>query len=470
MRFLVFITIVVVFAYTANGQTCNCESNFEWMKKTFEENDAGFQYIIDKKGQAAYDIHNQLILEKVKEAKTFTECSKLLNEWLKFFRSGHIGIQLNVQTSNDTVEYKTETWEGDISQFEKYIATKTDADFEGVWETSPYKIGIKKEGENYIGFIIESGVESWKRGMVKLKIEQNSDTLKSIFYMRDHSPDESDKPKLIGKNYLQIGQWTLKRLSPVFPPDSLGNYYESMNAQKPYLEELNSNTLYFRIPSFSGSEKPAIDSLITANKEKILKTKNLIIDVRDNGGGNDDSYYELLPFLYTNPIRTIGLEYLSTQHNNQRMLDFAAATNDEKAKQWFKEKYDKLQSKLGEFVNLDDEAVSIRRYDTVYEYPKNVGIIVSKECGSTTEQFLLDAKQSKKVKVFGTNTFGALDFSNMYSAESPCKEFMLRYCLTRRLWVPNVTIDNVGLQPDYYLDESIPQYKWVEFVNGILNQ
>jgi len=470
MRFLVFITMAVVFAYTANGQDCNCESNFEWLKKTFEENDAGFQYIIDKKGQAAYDVHNQMMLEKIKEAKTPTECAKLLSEWLKFFRSGHIWIQLMSPTINETGEYKSEMWEGDISQFEKYIATKKGADFEGVWETSPYKIGIKKEGANYIGFIIESGVESWKQGMVKLKIKQADDKLESTFYMRDHSIDESDNPKLVGKNYLQIGQWTLKRLSPFFPPDSLGNYYESMNAEKPYLEELNANTLYFRIPSFAGREKSAIDSVIAVNKDKILKTKNLIIDVRYNGGGNDDSYYELLPFLYTNPIRTIELEYLSTQHNNQRMLDISASTNDEKEKQRFKEEYDTLQSRLGEFVNLDGETVSIRRYDTIYEYPKYVGIIVSKECGSTTEQFLLDAKQSKKVKVFGTNTFGAIDFSNMYSAESPCKEFMLGYCLTRRLWVPNVTIDNVGLQPDFYLDESIPPYKWVEFVNETLNQ
>ena len=407
------------------------------------------------------------MLEKIKEVKTSDECKKLLNEWLKFFRLGHIGIESMVQTANETGEY--EIWEREISQFEEYITAKTEVDFEGIWETSLYKIGIEKEGANHIGFIIESGVESWKQGMVKLKMKQEDDKMESIFYMRDHSIDKSENPKLVGKNFLQIGQWTLKRLAPVFPPDSLDNYYESINSQKPYLEELNVNTLYFRIPSFDGMEKLAIDSVIFANKDKILKTKNLIIDVRYNGGGNDNSYYELLPFLYTNPIQTIGLEYLSTQHNNQRMLDFSAAANDEKEKQWYKGKYDTLQSRLGEFVNVYDKAVSIRRYDTVYEYPKNIGIIVNKECGSTTEQFLLDAKQSKKVKLFGTNTFGAIDFSNMYFAESPCKEFRLLYCLTRRLWIPNLTIDNIGLQPDFYLDECIPQYKWVEFVNNNLN-
>ena len=58
------------------------------------------------------------------------------------------------------------------------------------------------------------------------------------------------------------------------------------------------------------------------NKELILKTPNLIIDIRNNGGGSDRSYTELLPILYTNPIRKVGVELLSTSLNNQQMLDF----------------------------------------------------------------------------------------------------------------------------------------------------
>jgi hypothetical protein len=31
------------------------------------------------------------------------------------------------------------------------------------------------------------------------------------------------------------------------------------------------------------------------------------------------------------------------------------------------------------------------------------------------------------------------------------------------------TIDDIGIPPDYYLD-TIPQYKWVEFIAEALNQ
>jgi len=481
MRIFMIITMAVVLSYSANGQTCTCESNFEWVKKTFENNDAGFQYIINKKGEAAYDIHNQLMLEKIKAAKTSTECSKLLYEWLTFFRFGHIGIERLINETPDTQDVpqtvqNPETWKVDIPQFEKYISEKIVADYEGIWETGAYKIGIKKDGVNYVGFIIESDVDGWREpGLVKLKIEQDGDKLKTTYYMRDHSPVISGEPEWMGNNCLQAGAQTLKRLKPLFQDDpSVEHYFKFMDSRTPYLETLNETTLYLRIPSFDHNEKHAIDSVIFANKEHILKTENLIIDIRNGTGGSDVSYHELLPFLYTNPIRTVGVEFLSTVQNNQRFLDFATDPEyqdffDEATRQQLKDYYEKLSNNLGEFVDLSGESVSITQFDTVYEYPKNVGIIINKGNGSTDEQFLLAAKQSKKVKLFGATTFGALDISNMYSIDSPCKEFRLWYCLSRSMRLPDMAIDDIGLQPDYYLDKTIPQYKWVEFVNDVLN-
>ena len=467
----IFLTATVSFA-----QNCDCVSNFEWVKKTFEENDAGFQYIVDKKGHAAYDIHNQLMLEKIKAAKTSTECPKLFYEWLKFFRSGHIGIELLTQKEPDISQTPKEnavyeTFKVDIPKFEKYISTKKEVDYEGIWDLGYYKIGIQKNGVNYIGFIIETEVDTWKSKQVKLKIEQNGDEVKSTFYMRDHSAEESGNPELIGNNILQIGGRILERLSPIFPDDPfIENYFKAMSAEKPYLETLNETTLYLRIPSFYISEKPAIDSVLSANKDIILKTENLIIDLRNNGGGSDESYKELLPFLYTNPIRTPSIEFLSTPHNTQQMLDYSTNTDfGEDTRMWIKDLYDKLKDKLGEFVPLHDEPVYIERQDTVYEYPKNVGVIINKGNASTTEQFLFAAKQSKKVKLFGVTTHGALDISNMLSIESPCKEFELWYCMSRSMRIPDMTIDDIGIQPDYYLDKTIPEHKWVKFVNEVLN-
>ncbi len=479
---LVILLLTTAFAF---AQNCDCKTNYEWVKKTIEENDAGFQYVLQDKGQQAYADLNKRILDKVQNAKTLDECAPILYEWLRFFRIGHLSIQpINQQSQPQPQQADTQKPKKDFSNwetfsiktedFKKYLDKNRVSDYEGIWETEPYKIGIKKEGDRYIGFIIESGADTWTKGQVKLKFSIAEDKMNSVFYMRDHSPEESDRGTIIGKNYLQIGSFSLSRIYPnIVDEPKYTQYLKSLGAKLPYLEQLNETTLYLRIPSFNNKYKKDIDSVLSVNKGKILSTKNLIVDLRNNGGGSDGSYSEIIPYLYTNSIRAIGVEYLSTKLNNKRMLDFINNPEygaSDKDKEWAKESYDKLESKLGQFVSLNDRVVSVEKKDTIYPFPQNVGIIINRGCGSTTEQFLLEAKQSKKVKLFGVTTYGALDMSNMYFVDSPCKEFQLGYALSRSMRIPDFTIDGKGIQPDYYLDRSIPQYDWINSVNMILNE
>ncbi|NOU20046.1 MAG: peptidase S41 [Bacteroidales bacterium] len=477
MKNLIAILISLLITGFSYGQNCNCEKNFEWVKKTFEENDAGFQYVIEFKGDLLYENHNKLFLKRVKSISEIEECTKVLYEWLTFFRSGHIAIN-RLNSINNEIRQSTpskineirDTVNIDIFEFDKYLNSNKASDFEGIWEIQPYKIGIRKFENSFVGFIIETSAENWKVGEIKSKFSDK----KGVFYLRDKSLEEFTSIKLIGKNYLQLGRFTLKRVSPKYITEkSVETYFKLINAEKPFIEELNKATLLLRIPSFEGSQKRDIDSVLLVNKSKILKTENLIIDLRNNGGGSDWSYKELIPFIYTNPIRIVGVEMLSTKLNNQRMLELINNPEfglDEDTKKWAKTSYDTLEKHLGTFVNLDSTKVDILKLDTIYTYPKNVGIIINKGDGSTTEQFLLAAKQSRKVKLFGTTTFGVLDISNMHFVKSPCGEFDLGYSLSKSHRIPEMTIDGKGIQPDYFIDDEIQEYEWIEYVSKILNQ
>lgn len=484
--------LVFLFSISVYSQNCDCKSDFEWVKKTFEENDAGFQYIIDTKGNQSYDLHNQIFSEKINDASSLTECNQIINEWLKYFRNGHVAVQILAKPESSSeegsqgndVDSKTVEWESNstnIDQFKKYLDGKEVNDIEGIWEIGSYKIAIKKESNQYVGFIVESKFDEWKKGQVKLKIFDDRDLLKSEFYMFDRSAVKSDVVSLLSTNNLQLGNFYLKRTFPVIDEDSPYDLFiKAMESSLPFMERLNSSTLYFRIPSFLGTpEKLAIDSVIAANKDQMLSTENLIIDIRNGTGGSDISYSGILPFLYTNPIRIPAVEYLSTPLNNQRMLDFSKneglaiefnVTFSEEERKEYKRHYEYLSKHLGEFVNLGASDVNITRLDSVYPYPQNVGIMHNHRNGSTDEQFLLDARQSRKVKLFGTPTMGVIDVSNMSKVVSPCGDFVLWYALTKSLRVPEMAVDNVGVQPDYYIDSEIPDYKWVEFVVDVLNE
>ena len=472
------ILILTFFSVTIYAQDCSCEANFKWVKETFENNDAGFAYALGVKGKGAYEKHNEVYLEKVKSISDKFECSMAMYEWLQFFRSGHISMNVvnqNASNQNSSKErsdeeiresYKnSERLDIDLKEFKTYLASKSKPDYEGIWVSEPYKMGVKKVNDDYIGFIIEADGVYWTKGQVKFKIHKDGS---AVFYMRDHSEVKFNTSESLGDNYLLMGFIDLKRTYPNYKDDpKVENYFEIIGANQPYYKKIDDNTAYIRIPSFNGANKKVIDSVILANKDEILKTENFIIDIRNNGGGSDSSYEELLPILYTNPIRGVGVEYYSTELNNQRMLDFINDPKygfDEEDKKWAKESYDKLTTKIGEFVNLNEHVISENTYEEIHPYPKNIAVIINENNGSTAEQFLLEAKQSKKVKLYGTTTVGVLDISNMYFVRTPCDDFELGYCLTRSMRIPDMAIDDKGIQPDFYIDKSIPKYGWLDFV------
>src|SRR5690606_12869800 len=157
---------------------------------------------------------------------------------------------------------------------------------------------------------------------------------------------------------------------------------------------------------FMPTEKPLIDDLLEKHENEILNTENLIIEIRNGTGGSDNSYQNILPFIYKNPIRIPRTDYLSTPINKQRLyeldrntgfaIEYGIQTTEEE-KVDLMEKYEKLNKHLGEVVNLNAEKTKILELDTVYEFPKQVALLINENNVSTDEQFILEAKQSKKV-------------------------------------------------------------------------
>lgn len=461
----------------AQNRNCDCKSNFEWVKTTFEENDAGFRYMLDKKGQAAYNIHNQLIEEKINAAKNLYECTQIINDWLYFFRKNHLGFSMISDVNAGKLpgtEQDWETYSVDMVEFKKYLENKQSADYEGIFGDNTYQVGIKKEGGEYIGFIIESKNENWKKDEVKLKIIPGASGTKSIYYMGDKSKiEENNAVELWGNSGLKISNFAAGRIFPEVPENKqLKDYIKSINAQKPYLEKIDENTLYFRVPSFMLQQKSLINDILSENRDRILNTKNLIIDIKNNNGGSDGCYDNIIPILYTSPIRKVIVEFLSTGLSNQKWLEYSTDTVwglSKADKKIMKERYELFEKHLGEFVNPWGNKSWTRQFAAVHPYPKNVGIIINGGIGSAAEEFLMEAKQSFKVKLFGTNTAGALDISNLMFVKSPCNDFELYYASSRSLRLPGFSVDDTGIQPDFFIDSEIPDYQWFDYVKKILN-
>lgn len=384
-----------------------------------------------------------------------------------FFRKAHLYATAIGEKQVSTAAHGWPELAMTEAQVKQQASLQNLAGFEGIWTTGNYKLGVVKYKDGFKGIVLETTSTVWKTNQVKFEIAKDGS---GIYFMGDRSAVNFPRATLTGNKTLQLGTIFLNRLYPALQDDdTMALYVKTMQAAMPFIQQLSSTALLFRIPSFDDRQKPFIDSLLLANKTLIEKTPQLIIDIRNNGGGSDISYEKLLPYLYTNPISTIGMEFLSTPLNNTRMENYLKIPGlSAQDKKEINEALQLLRDNMGKFVNFSGQAVSTLKLDSVLLNPANIAIIINENNGSTAEQFLLAAKQSKKVKLFGTTTMGVLDISNMHFVESPSGDIRLGYCLSRSLRLPAMPIDDIGIQPDYFIQADLPPQKWLGYVQTIL--
>ena len=240
---------------------------------------------------------------------------------------------------------------------------------------------------------------------------------------------------------------------------------------------LSDSTFYLRLPSF-GSEKAG--SLVAKHWNEIISRPNLIIDIRNNGGGQDIYYRKLLTLLYTKPYLSKGVEWYATPGIIKMFEDAlkqGQILNGEEGIKWTKLLLEEMKKNKGGFVVHplmgNDEII---KYDTVYKYPKRVGVIINERNGSSAEQFILSAKQSEKVILFGDrNTAGVLDYSNGVPTILPSGKYQLYFPMTRSRRLPENHIDNIGIAPDIMIPYPSTRQQcdrldsWRYFVNDRLD-
>jgi len=468
-----------------SAHACTCWDNMKWLIRTMEQNDAGFHIAIDRRGEEAYRIHKEKFLAQSAQKVSPGQCLHLMNEYLRFFRKGHLAIIPNEgglpwQHSPDTQRLKelyawTPVYEMSnkaVDKFLRKILKKgTGDEWEGLWHGEEYDVVMVKDSGHYIGFIYASHSPYWQPGQIVLRIyPQGTEKFRMRLYTDRRAVIEKIPVRVYKNKYLLTPYLHLVRTIPALPADTtIEAYMDYIKDRKPRLIRLSDSTLLMRIPSFGPQDKVWIDSLVQSRMADFTSTPYLIIDLRNNTGGMDDAYNVLLPLIYTQPIRVREVAFLSTPLNNRRMEMFMRDSMwPSEVREWAARSLEKLRRHPGEFVSLNDKPFTEIRLDTVLPRPRKVVVLINERCASSTEQFLLAAKQSFKVKLAGKPTAGALDISNLNWTVSPCGDYLLLYGLSKSLRLPGMSVDGIGIQPDFYLGEELPPYQWIDEVREML--
>ena len=213
--------------------------------------------------------------------------------------------------------------------------------------------------------------------------------------------------------------------------------------------KVDDETWLIRFPSCDNTQEWAEQS---AREYLNSGCPNLIIDIRGNGGGQDDSYQPFMQLLFDTPdcsrdgvmiryteasIRRIGL-------NEETLKELALPTDFAHAP---------------EYVVWVEEGATFH-YDSISTFPKKAAIIVDNSVASSGEQLVLDARlASKRTKIYGRdNTLGCVDTGNCPHFTPAGRGLTIQYPMSYSTrYEKGTCVDPTGIAPDVRMTLPYPK-------------
>jgi len=219
-------------------------------------------------------------------------------------------------------------------------------------------------------------------------------------------------------------------------------------------KQINNETVYIKITDFA--EEEPIQRLLEDNRGVLERTKNLIIDVRVNHGGNDSFYFPLLNYIFDCKINFSDLfnsdEVMYTNYTERNCRLWTQELENYLKQELNKDTIEMLNKEISLFKkNQDKGLVEVTEDDDFVingrENPTNVYVLSDCYCGSSGDTFVANVKKSPKVTVVGRATMGIMDYFNVVTIDYGDYEF--GYGISKMNG--NYSINGKGVEPHIYI-------------------
>jgi uncharacterized protein (DUF2147 family) len=466
----------ILFTQTLVAQTdCNCAQNFQTLQQKVKINYAGYDSRITTKNKVAFEQLTDSVGKATMAISDGYACFKLMERWVDFFRDGHLYLSTTFSSKSTPVAAEgPKMTTVDSANFYQYLAKNAAQlePLEGVWDNDDgsYTVALKRDitAENtYQATILRAKSEKWKTGIVKFNLRKEKGLWKAQYYKGDFSA--TNLKTTFNENLLifdQFGVWQKQYPEPKIKLDAAQIAMDQIAAFK----MIDDKTAYLSVSTFNNGSD-IIDSVVHKNRAKILATPHLIIDIRGNGGGSNSSYKSILPFLYTQPYAFEKGGFVVASEDNiaaetkiyeQIWNSLSPESKKADAKEYadWKGYLDSMSLFKGTRFYYADAPPT--KFDSVTTNPQKIAVLMNKGCASSAEWFILEAEQSKKVTLFGQNSAGVMDNTNVRPHKLACPSFTVYAATGRRGGAKNREIDNVGFTPQVPISEK--EEDWVKVV------
>lgn len=476
MKVLLTLSLLTFTINTVIAQSCGCSTMLESLITKTESNYAGFIHKVKEQDSTSY-VKLKAQVRKEAIPISFDNCFSILDRYVSFFKDGHLFVfespasptpKQSDSIALQLLRYATPT------QFEKAINPQKNVDaIVGTWQNTDYKMAvIKKDATHFEAVVLNSKIEKWKPGMVKMEIEKNEEGNYNIaLYRNDFAKIHFNNVHIYKNVVLPFGNYRFIKTSP---ENAELNYVNANNPQLPILKPIDKDNVLLTIPSalINGAY---LDSLLQRYEKEINTAQNLIIDIRGNLGGNFiwGKLYDIANTVIVPPKIDPKEDYffmLASEDNATYFANFSTYYKQQKDTagiQYYDSLATTIKRNIGSILKFSyynpfpDTATRV-----VQAFPKKIAIIMDKGVGSAAEAFVLWMKEnSSRVVFYGDNTYGMIDYQNINMVPFGCKENTTYYFGYPTLFSKDIKtnpLNPTGIKPDIYIPQKTADaIKWV---------
>lgn len=298
---LSFFFLFVITLSFSQTKTCDCKKDLDFVVAKIKKMPSYKKQIKgDKISQ--FEALFKLLSSQMEEPISIENCFKLLIKQMSLVNDSHANLSINSEflseSSLESNNYKTTDiyknhpkTKRDLKQLKDELLVKPISDLEGIYNyTDDQKIGIyyAENSKDLVGVVLENNLEHWNIGEISFYAYHTSGNKYNIYNYKL----KNKTPRFVKSLTFENGRiWGYKKVGN-------NKNFEFPEKEQPELEfkQITEDTQYLYFGNFSNSKKNKHNALFEETKNKLI-TKNIIVDLRSNTGGNkkfSDPFLKLL--------------------------------------------------------------------------------------------------------------------------------------------------------------------------------
>jgi hypothetical protein len=408
----------------AQPSACDCRTDLDTLVAKIERNYVGWH--LEIAGARREPRFRRLVTQLRAKAPNADDvaCLFLLRELTDWFHDGHLFVFEQPTIPPDEAQRRAAAAPArpleEAALRREWNERRTGRDpIEGIWYTPGYRMAVVRSpnAREFIGVVLRSDSALWRPGQVKARfIRESGGGYRTVLLADDHTTRHltariyrnlllATTPTVWGREFPLAGA-EVGTLDPIDPT-------------RPTIRLDGTDAVVVSVPSHDPRYRPVLDSLVRRYRDTLLARPVLLVDVRGDLGGGSLTTMPLVPYLVSAttrpPIGPEGPSMVVSSPDNIRY--FQRGWNPDSIAE-------RMAAAPGRVLPLlRNETLGMPfPNDSVTPNPVRVGVLMDRGVASAGEAFVLQARRSTKVTLFGENSFGVIDYQSVMVVRLACRE------------------------------------------------